>query len=125
MRGHIDGKQISRMLVDGGAIANLMPYLLYKKHWLPIKAGFKPYKQPARRFNPIMYDRIKEEINRLLDAGFIRSCRYADWISNIVPVEKKDSGKIRVYIDMLINEASWHRVISFVDGNAGYNQIYV
>ena len=25
---------------------------------------------------------------------------------------------------MLINEASGHRVISFVDGNAGYNQIF-
>ena len=55
------------------------------EHRLPIKAGFKPYKQSARRFNPSIYDRIKEDINRLLDAGFIRSCRYADWISNIVP----------------------------------------
>ena len=26
MRGHINGKPISRMLVDGGAIVNLMPY---------------------------------------------------------------------------------------------------
>ena len=60
------------------------------EHRLPIKAGFKPYKQPARRFHPRIYNRIKEEINRLLDAGFIRSCRYAEWISNIVPVEKKD-----------------------------------
>jgi len=82
-----------------------------------------------------MNDRIKEEINRLLEAGFIRSCRYVEWISNIVPVEKKDSVKIRVCIDfrnlnkatpkdeyhmpiadMLINEASGHRVISFLDG---------
>ena len=31
MRGHINGKQISRMLVDGGAIVNLMPYSLFKK----------------------------------------------------------------------------------------------
>ena len=31
MRGHINGKPISRMLVDGGAIVNLMPYTLYKK----------------------------------------------------------------------------------------------
>ena len=46
-----------------------------------------------------MYDRINEEINRLLDVGFIQSCRYAEWISNIVPIEKKDSGKIRVCID--------------------------
>jgi len=114
------------------------------EHRLPIKAGFRPYKQPVRRFNPIIYDRIKTEINCLLDAGFIRSCRYADWISNIVPIEKKDSGKIRVCIDfrdlnkatpkdeypmpiadMLINEASGHRVISFLDVNAGYNQIFM
>ena len=103
------------------------------EHRLPIKAGFKPYKQPARRFNPSIYDRIKEEINRILDADFIRSYRYADWISNIVPIEKKDSGKIRVCIDfrdlnkatpkneypmpiadMLINEVSGHHVISFI-----------
>jgi hypothetical protein len=31
MRGHINGKPISRMLVDGGAIVNLMPYSLFKK----------------------------------------------------------------------------------------------
>ena len=31
MRGHLNGKSISRMLVDGGAIVNLMPYSLYKK----------------------------------------------------------------------------------------------
>jgi hypothetical protein len=61
-----------------------------------------------------------------------------------VPVEKNDFGKIRVYIDfrdlnratpkdeypmpiadMLINNASGHRVISFLDGNAGYNQIFM
>ena len=31
MRGHINGWPISRMLVDGGATVNLMPYSLYKK----------------------------------------------------------------------------------------------
>ena len=118
--------------------------LVELEHRLPIKAGFRPYKQPAMCFNPVMYDRIKEEINRMLNAGFIRSCRYTEWISNIVAVEKKNSGKIRVCIDfndlnkatpkdeypmplvdMLINEASGHRVISFLDGNAGYNQIFM
>jgi hypothetical protein len=27
--------------------------------------------------------------------------------------------------DMLINNASGHRVINFLDGNAGYNQIFM
>ena len=114
------------------------------EHRLPIKPGFRPHKQPPRRFNPNVYDRIKEEISRLLKAGFIRPCRYAEWISNIVPVEKKNTGKLRVCIDfrdlnkatpkdeypmpiadMLINDASGHKVISFLDGNAGYNQIFM
>jgi hypothetical protein len=60
------------------------------EHRLPIKPGFMPYKQPHKNFNPDIYDRVKEEVNRLLDAKFIRLCRYADRISNIVPVEKKE-----------------------------------
>ena len=31
LKGHINGRPISRMLVDGGAITNLMPYSLFKK----------------------------------------------------------------------------------------------
>jgi hypothetical protein len=31
IRGHIDGKPIPRMLVDGGAAVNLMPYAMFKK----------------------------------------------------------------------------------------------
>jgi hypothetical protein len=44
------------------------------EHRLPIKSGFKPYKQPTQRFNPIIHDRVKEEVERQLDAGFIRPC---------------------------------------------------
>ena len=61
-----------------------------------------------------------------------------------MPVEKKGTGKIRICIDfrnlnratpkdeypmpiadMLINDASEHKVISFLDGNAGYNKIFM
>jgi hypothetical protein len=31
VRGHIDGKPISRMLIDGGAAVNLMLYAVFKK----------------------------------------------------------------------------------------------
>jgi hypothetical protein len=69
------------------------------EHRLPIKPSFRPYKQPRRNFNPDIYDRVKEEVNWLLDAKFIRSCRYAIWISNIVPVEEKGTKKLLVCID--------------------------
>jgi hypothetical protein len=32
------------------------------EYQLPIKSGFRPYKQPAGRFNPIIHDRVKEEV---------------------------------------------------------------
>jgi hypothetical protein len=69
------------------------------EHRLLIKDGSRPYKQSAQRFNTDIYDCIKEEVNRLLEANFIRPCRYTDWISNIIPVEKKGTSKIHVCID--------------------------
>jgi hypothetical protein len=34
------------------------------EHRLPIKPGFRPYKQPRRNFNPDIYDRVKEKVTR-------------------------------------------------------------
>jgi hypothetical protein len=31
IRGHINGEPVSRMLIDGGAVVNLMPYTIFKK----------------------------------------------------------------------------------------------
>jgi hypothetical protein len=64
------------------------------EHQLAIKSGFRPYKWLARRFNTTIHDQVKEEVEQLLDIGFIRPCQYAEWVSNIVPVEKKNIGKI-------------------------------
>jgi hypothetical protein len=66
---------------------------------LPIKPGFSPYKQPPRKIykDEVLAD-VKKEVERLIEANFIRPRRYADWISNIVPVYKKN-GKMRVCID--------------------------
>jgi hypothetical protein len=69
------------------------------EHWFTIKSGSMPYKQPARRFNLIIHDRVKEVVERLLDVGFIQSYRYAEYVFNIVPVEKKNTGKIQICID--------------------------
>jgi hypothetical protein len=114
------------------------------EHRLPIKRGFQPYKQPPKNFSQTVISEVKEEINRLLQAKFIRPCRYAEWVSNIVPVEKKNTGKIRLCVDfrnlnratpkdeypmsvadILINNASGIKMISFLDRNVGYNQIFM
>ena len=68
------------------------------EHRLPIKPGYRPFQQSARRCNPKVLTDIKAEITRLIEAKFIRQCRYAEWISNVVPVYKKN-GKLRVCID--------------------------
>jgi hypothetical protein len=114
------------------------------EHQLPIKPSFRPYKQPPRKIykDEVLAD-VKKEVERLLDANFFRPCRYAEWISNIVPVYQKN-GKMRVCIDfgdlnrathmdgypmsvvdLLVDAAAGHKVISFMDGNAGYNQIFI
>jgi hypothetical protein len=113
------------------------------EHRLPIKSGFRPYQKPARRCNPNILSDIKAEITKLIEARFIRQCRYAEWISNVVPVYKKNR-KLRVCIDfknlnkatpmdgylmhiadLLIDAAAGHQIISFMDSNAGYNQIFM
>ena len=35
LRGHINGSPLTRMLVDGGAVVNLMPYSVFRKLGLP------------------------------------------------------------------------------------------
>jgi hypothetical protein len=69
------------------------------EHQLPIKYDFRPFKQKPRLFRTDLLPRIKDEIHRLLEANFIRPYRYAEWVSNIVPVKKKESGKLIVCID--------------------------
>jgi hypothetical protein len=61
------------------------------EHRLAIKPSFMPFKQRPRPFCLDLHPRIKDKIHKLLEANFIRPCRYADLVSNIVSVEKKDS----------------------------------
>jgi hypothetical protein len=45
-----------------------------------------------------VFEEVKKEIEKMLEAGFIRPCRYAEWISSIVPVQKKDDRCESVWI---------------------------
>jgi hypothetical protein len=68
----------------------------FVEHRLPIKAGFGPYKQGTRNFKPKIIGRVEEEVDQLLQAGFIQPCCYTDWVSNIIPVAKKNTGRIQI-----------------------------
>jgi hypothetical protein len=56
------------------------------EHRVPLKKGFWPFQQRAHQMRTKVLEEVKKEIEKMLEAGFIRSCRYAEWISNIVPV---------------------------------------
>jgi hypothetical protein len=43
------------------------------EHVLPIKKVFRPFKQAPRNYSPKLLGRIKEEIERLLEAKFIQT----------------------------------------------------
>ena len=76
------------------------------EHRLPIKPGYRPHQQGSRRCNPKILPDIKAEITKLIEAKFIRQCRYAEWISNVVPVYKK-IGKLCVCIDIKLRICWW------------------
>jgi len=59
------------------------------EHRLPLKEGFKLYKQLAQGFNPEVLQMVKKKVECLLSSEFIRRTEYADWLSNIVPLIKK------------------------------------
>ncbi|KAG8504210.1 hypothetical protein CXB51_002512 [Gossypium anomalum] len=110
-------------------------------HRLLIKKECKPVQQKLRRMRPDVLLKIKEEVRKQFDAGFLKVVKYSDWVANIVPVPKKD-GKVRMcvdyrdlnkaspkdnfplpHIDTLVDNTAGHSLFSFMDGFSGYNQI--
>jgi hypothetical protein len=60
------------------------------EHRLPLKKGFRPFQQRMRQMKAEVLEEVKKEVEKMLEAGFIRPCRYAEWISSVVLVRKKD-----------------------------------
>ena len=108
---------------------------------LAVDPRVKPVKQMARKFSPEVELQIKGEIEKLLEARFIKPIQHPTWLANIVPVRKKN-GQIRCcvdfrdlnkacpkddfplpHIDNLIDATAGHERFSFMDGFSGYNQI--
>ena len=96
--------------------------------------------QPARIFHTEIEGQIVKEV-QLLAAGFIKPIQHPRWLSNIVPIKKKN-GQIRCCVDfrnlnkacpkdefplpnmdLLIDSAAESVMFSFMDGFNRYNQI--
>lgn len=110
-------------------------------HKLSISKEKHPTKQAQRRYRPELVVQIKDEIDKLINAGFIREVYYPKWLANIVPVKKKN-GQVRICVDfrdlneacpkdefplpiteLLIDATTGFGALSFMDGFSGYNQI--
>ncbi|XP_012461467.1 uncharacterized protein LOC105781470 [Gossypium raimondii] len=75
-------------------------------HRLPIKEDCKPVQQNLRRMRPDIALKIKEEVTKQFDAGFLQEVKYSEWVANVVPIPKKD-GKVRMCVDYRdLNRAS-------------------
>ncbi|PKI52259.1 hypothetical protein CRG98_027357 [Punica granatum] len=87
--------------------------------------------------------RIKEEVLKRINAGFLKICNYSEWVANIVLVEKKDL-RVRfcieyrdlnkaspknnfplLYIHVFVENTSRHIQVSFKDDFFEYNQIWM
>ena len=108
-------------------------------HTLNISEEKKPVKQAQRRFHPELMVQI--EVNKLIEADFIREVQYPIWLANIVLVRKKN-GKLRICVDfrdlnqacpkdefplpiteLMVDATTGFKAMSFMDGFSGYNQI--
>ena len=86
---------------------------------------------------------VKEEVDKLLNANFIREVRFSTWLANIIMVKRfnnnwqmctnytnlnkacsKDAYPLP-NIDRLVDGASGFQVLSFLDAYFGYNQIRI
>ncbi|XP_022849947.1 uncharacterized protein LOC111372035 [Olea europaea var. sylvestris] len=111
------------------------------QHRLGVQPGAKPVKQKKRNLAPERQAAARAEVEKLLQAGFIREVQYPEWLANVVLV-KKSNGKWRMCvdytglnkvcpkdsyplprIDQLVDATSGHERLSFLDAFSGYHQI--
>ncbi|XP_070017302.1 uncharacterized protein [Nicotiana sylvestris] len=66
-------------------------------HKLPINPTFPSVKQKLRKIKPDMSLKIKEEVTKKVKAKVLRVVEYTTWLSNIVPLPKKDGKGMYCY----------------------------
>jgi hypothetical protein len=101
----------------------------------------KPIWQRLHPVHPCKAAAIKLEVEKLLKDFFIYPLALTDWVSNLVPIDKKQ-GTIRVcvdyrdinkacpkdnfptlFVDQIVDDCAGSEIFSLMDGLSGYNQI--
>ncbi|XP_056697840.1 uncharacterized protein [Spinacia oleracea] len=110
-------------------------------HKLNIDESLKPVRQKKRNHGEARNKAAAEEVQKLLEAGFIRPSQYPNWVANVVLVPKpnkswrmcvdytdlnkacpKDSFPLPK-IDRLVDSTAGHALMSFMDAYSGFHQI--
>jgi hypothetical protein len=113
------------------------------EHRIDTWPDITPVRQKQRPLHPSKAAAIKAEIDKLRTVDLIYPIAYTSWVSNPVPVDKKQ-GNIHVctefcdlnnacpkdnfpmpFIDQIIDDCAGHEALSFMDGFSGYNQIQI
>jgi hypothetical protein len=100
-------------------------------------------RQWLRDVNPRKAPSIKEEVDKIINVGFIYHVPFSKWVSNLVLVDTKQ-GNLHVcmdfmdlnksspkdnfpmpFIDHIIDECAGSAIFPFMDGFLGYNQIQI
>src|SRR4051812_50216279 len=71
----------------------------FAEHTLNVFLDANPVKQSIRRRSEPRAKAIGVEVNRLLDANFIREIKDSEWLANTVMVPKKDTDILRMCVD--------------------------
>ena len=113
-------------------------------HHIYMDSSISPIRKPQRRMNPSLKDIVKEELQKLLNVGFINPIFDSNWVSPLVVVLNKVTEKWHIcvdfrelnkatlkdyfpfpFIDQVLDTLSGKQYFSFLDGYNGYNQILI
>ncbi|WVZ02941.1 hypothetical protein V8G54_023747 [Vigna mungo] len=94
-------------------------------HKLSVFREARPVAQKKRRFGDEKRDVVQEEVNKLIDANFIRenmAGKRRDDFTDLNKASPKDSYPLPS-VDRLVDGVSGHEVLSFLNAYSGYNRI--
>ena len=76
---------------------------------IPLKPDARPVKKCPYKLNPRYKEKVKEELDHMLEAGIIEPIGESEWISIIVIKDKKATGEVRICVDLRkLNDSFLH-----------------